>query len=52
MAAVPVGVDLPAALRVGEVLGYDLVALALLLPMAEGAIANAVQERLKSETKG
>lgn len=47
MAGLPIGLDLPAALSVGQALGYDQMALAMLLPIAEGAVVAAIQEHLK-----
>lgn len=48
MAGVAVGLDLPAALRLGEDLGYDRRALAVLLPMAEAAVIEALNERARN----
>ena len=41
MSGVIVGIDLPAALRLAELAGYDVEALALLLPAAEAGVVKA-----------
>ncbi|WP_221938484.1 hypothetical protein [Mycobacterium sp. KBS0706] len=50
MAGVAVGLDLSAALTIGEDLGYDRRALAVLLPMAEAAAIEALNERAKNRS--
>lgn len=41
-----IGLDLAAALRLGEALGHDLQALAELLPAGEAGLVKALNERL------
>lgn len=44
-----VGIDLAAALRLGEALGYDAHALAELLPAGEAGLVKALNERIRSD---
>ena len=44
MAGAVAGIDLPAALRLAELAGYDVTALALLLPCAETGILKAASK--------
>lgn len=41
-----IGIDLVAALRLGEILGHDLQALAELLPAGEAGLVKAMNNRL------
>jgi hypothetical protein len=41
-----IGIDLVAALRLGEALGHDLQALAELLPAGEAGLVKAMNNRL------
>ncbi|MGL4966167.1 MAG: DUF7697 family protein [Inquilinus sp.] len=51
MAGLPTGLDLPALLLIGEDLGYDRRALALLLPMAEPGMLEAIHRRAADGAK-
>ncbi|WP_337875599.1 hypothetical protein [Elioraea sp.] len=44
-----IGIDLAAALRLGEALGYDAHALAELLPAGEAGLVKALNERIRSD---
>jgi hypothetical protein len=44
-----IGLDLAAALRIGEALGHDLQALAELLPAGEAGLVKALNERIRSD---
>lgn len=44
-----IGIDLAAALRLGEALGYDLPALAELLPSGEAGMVKAVNAQGQSD---
>ncbi len=44
-----VGIDFAAALRLGEALGYDVHALAELLPAGEAGLVKALNERIRSD---
>ncbi|GAB4387219.1 DUF7697 family protein [Albidovulum sp.] len=46
-----IGIDLVAALRLGEALGYDAAALAELLPAGEAGLVRALNERLSNEAE-
>ena len=47
MAGIAVGLDLLAALQLGQDLGFDRQSLAVLLPLAETALIEALAERAK-----
>ncbi|MGL4963189.1 MAG: DUF7697 family protein [Inquilinus sp.] len=51
MAGAVVGLDMPAALRLGEDLGYDRLSLAQLLPTAEPAAIEAINRQVQSRTE-
>jgi hypothetical protein len=44
-----IGLDLAAALPIGEALGHDLQALAELLPAGEAGLVKALNERIRSD---
>lgn len=44
-----IGIDLAAALRLGEALSHDLPALAELLPAGEAGLVKALNERIRSD---
>lgn len=44
-----IGIDLVAALRLGEALGHDLHALAEFLPAGEAGLVKALNERIRSD---
>jgi len=47
-----IGIDLVAALRLGDALGHDLYALAELLPAGEAGLVKALNERMGREADG
>ena len=48
-AAIVIGIDIAAALAIGAALGYDVYALAELLPAAEAGVVAAFNRRLTSD---
>jgi hypothetical protein len=47
-----VGLDMGAAIKIGEALGYDAPALAELLPSCEAGIVAAMNEKIGNAVKG